>query len=203
MNIYTYHIDVEGMADSVKLIDLWKQSWAKMGWNPMVLTREHSQRHPQYNDLVNHFNNHLPTINPKQYELACYERWLAMVVVGGGWMSDSDVINWSFFPNRPKSEDLICFSKGSICPCLVYGGEEAYASGIKLFLSHRGGAINPAHASDQDILNLHPDKIKHSLIVEQHGNAGWENASLVHFNHGSMEGRHPRHEWIPKIRPLP
>jgi hypothetical protein len=202
MKIHTYHADVAGMIDSPKLIELWKTSWERAGWVAVVLTKDDAMNHPQYNELVDHYHANLPTINPKQYELACYERWLAMAWLGGGWLADSDVMNWSFFPNQPESNDLTIYNKAGICPCLVHGGLNQYQMGVNIFLAHNGSALHPNHASDQDILCLHSDKIKHSRIVHQYGEAGWENACLVHFNNQSMTGKQPRHEWIPKIRPL-
>jgi len=58
----------------------------------VVVSQKDAERHPRYDEMVRRFSEY-PTVNPPGYELACYLRYLAMAVVGGGFMTDYDVIN--------------------------------------------------------------------------------------------------------------
>ncbi|KAJ8020310.1 hypothetical protein HOLleu_39873 [Holothuria leucospilota] len=72
-------------------INAWKRTWSQAGWNPRVLSEDDAKMHPEYDMLQKKFFA-LPTINQKEYEMACFLRHVAMAAVGGGWMSDYDVI---------------------------------------------------------------------------------------------------------------
>ena len=88
--VYTYFED-QGMGDEPAL-EVWRDVWAKAGWDPVVLSQKDAERHPRYDEMVRRFSEY-PTVNVPGYELACYLRYLAMAVVGGGFMTDYDVIN--------------------------------------------------------------------------------------------------------------
>ena len=88
--VYTYFED-QGMGDEPAL-EVWRDVWAKAGWDPVVLSQKDAERHPRYDEMVRRFSEY-PTVNAPGYELACYLRYLAMAVVGGGFMTDYDVIN--------------------------------------------------------------------------------------------------------------
>ena len=200
MNIYTYHSPVENLPYQHHLLELWQKSWRALGWNPLVLTRAQAEMHAMHESLERHFHASLPSRNSAAYELACYERWLAMDFVGGGWMSDSDIINYSFYPIRPASDTLTLFSQGNLCPCLVYGSAAEYLRAATLFLNHSGGVFEPDHASDQNILQLHKSQFRQVELVPEFNEPGWEKSCLVHYANGRMLAHQPRHEWIPRLR---
>lgn len=203
MNIYTYHDYVPELPHADLLLDLWKDSWSKLGWDPIVINHSHAKEHPMYNDWIKKFKS-LPTVNPKGYELACYLRWLAMAVVGGGWMSDSDVMTYNFKPYTPPTEKLTIWSHGGhICPCLVSGSSEQYTHAAGVFASWEGPTNEEdgrPHASDQNILgkvNYFYDNIP---LCSQYGSTAWDAFPIVHYPNGSMEGKQPRHKFIPSLR---
>ncbi len=43
MKVYTYFNSVPGLVDDA-LLDLWRSTWAKNGWEPVVLTEEDAYR---------------------------------------------------------------------------------------------------------------------------------------------------------------
>ncbi|KAJ8042201.1 hypothetical protein HOLleu_13204 [Holothuria leucospilota] len=76
---------------SADTIRVWKNSWSRAGWTPRVLTEEDAKRHPEYEMFREKFLS-LPTTNPKAYEMSCFMRHVAMAAVGGGWMTDYDIL---------------------------------------------------------------------------------------------------------------
>lgn len=204
MKIYTYHEFVPEIPHGHKLLDLWKSSWEKAGWDPIVLDRSHAEQHPNYSEYIEKYKA-LPSINPPGYELACYLRWLAMAVVGGGWMSDSDVIPYGFKPNTPPDMLTIWSYGGHICPCLVSGTSEHYTYTAKIFAEWVGETNlenGRPHASDQNILGK-VDKFYHNVpICSQYGDVGWDNFPVVHYPNASMHDKQPREKYIPELRNL-
>eukprot|EP00634_Sargassococcus_sp_CCMP2135_P004738 CAMPEP_0198665950 /NCGR_PEP_ID=MMETSP1467-20131203/62743_1 /TAXON_ID=1462469 /ORGANISM="unid. sp., Strain CCMP2135" /LENGTH=298 /DNA_ID=CAMNT_0044402571 /DNA_START=32 /DNA_END=928 /DNA_ORIENTATION=- len=73
------------------MLEIWARSWKASGWETRILTLSDAQSHPQYYWYLERFME-LPTVNPKEYELACFLRHVAMAALGGGWMSDYDVL---------------------------------------------------------------------------------------------------------------
>lgn len=83
-----------GMSDQSDdtLIELWHKEWAKAGFDVEVLTMKHAKLHPRYkefSDLLDYVPLNTPT---KIYNLMCFYRHLAMAAVGGGYLSDYDVL---------------------------------------------------------------------------------------------------------------
>ena len=122
--VYTYNEGgVEGDAVAV-----WQQSWEAAGWTPIVLNEQHAALHPNYQDYRDYFLT-LPTPNTPQYELACYLRHAAMSVVGGGLMTDYDVVNVNV-PPPPNCDTLpnngALTTHDNHVPSIISGNKEAY-----------------------------------------------------------------------------
>ena len=69
-----------------KLIAAWKSSWENRGWETRILTLDDAKKHPDFDKL----EGILQQLEVNDYNRRCFYRWLAMVTVGGGWMSDYD-----------------------------------------------------------------------------------------------------------------
>lgn len=201
--VYTYYDGIhEGDGDVLsedakkqyELMAGWKRSWSKRGWSPQVLTAKDAMLHPLY-DIYTERCSKLPTANMPAYEMACYHRWLAVAAKGGGFMSDYDVINYSFTPTRPQA-DLVIFESSStednVTPSVVGGSAAGFTTAAMMFATCDGNKVRldeggTPHTSDMIILQ----HMKHSgiyatcPIVKQYGTKGWKEAPLVHFSHGA------------------
>ncbi len=113
---------------SEELIKVYKQSWIKHGWNPIVLNEEYSKRNELFHklDLDNPDANFYKTISSSmwRYHRSCYCRLLAYCQYvrenGATLYSDYDVMNYGFTPNLLKSirqDSYLCPSR-----CVVYLG---------------------------------------------------------------------------------
>jgi hypothetical protein len=106
------------------VVKLWEESWGRQGWNTRVLTERDAHKYPGFNELKESFRT-LPTVNAESFEMACYIRWVAMVVSGCRWMADIDLINFGFPPQRPWHGPVL-YSFGGLMPALVTGSTAAF-----------------------------------------------------------------------------
>jgi len=60
--------------------------WYDAGWDPVILTEEDAQSHPDY-DM---YEEQLSKLKVGHYDHLCFHRWMAMSMKGGGWMTDTD-----------------------------------------------------------------------------------------------------------------
>ena len=115
---------------SEELIEVYKQSWSKHGWNPIVLNEEYAQRNELLHklDLDNPDANFYKTINPSswKYHRSCYCRLLAYCQYvrenGATLYSDYDVMNYGFtlsILNFAKENSYFCGERA-----VVYLGEK-------------------------------------------------------------------------------
>lgn len=133
MNVISYFNLIPGSefsSESEKLIDIWKKSWQKHGWNTILLNESHAKRNPLLNklDLDNPDANFYKTISPFmwQYHRSCYYRLLAYCQYvrenGVALYADYDVINYGFPADILKStpeDSYFCPSR-----CMVYLGNK-------------------------------------------------------------------------------
>lgn len=120
MRVYTYYEKINRELPGT--MQVWKDSWTKFGWEPIVLGEEDFKKHPSW-EFYDAATDKLPTFNSRIYERACYRRWLAMAPFGGGLMTDYDILNKSFTPENLRSMNLtdltiLCESR---VPCVVFG----------------------------------------------------------------------------------
>jgi len=202
--VKTYYEKLEGRnhAEQEWLLGTWADSWRKHGWHPVVINRALAEQHPYYQMFLKAYTD-LPSVNGKDYELACYLRHVAMVQSGGGLLVDYDVINVGFtpdmLPHTNQKYPAIMADKNP-CPCGVYGSAEEYdklcsfmAKQGKEAIVTEGGRL---HTSDQHFVQHFAAHFYSYEIIWQYGQKGWENAKLIHFSSGSCQGR-PRSDVIP------
>lgn len=202
MKIHCFHDNIGREAASLPLVFLWKERWEKLGWEAVILDRNDAQKHPDWARMATAFND-LPTVNGKPYEFACYIRWLAMEVVGGGWMSDYDVIPYTFKPQEPTVRMTLW--NGGACPCMVSGSAAEFGRMARRFADWKPtakdlGFEHGAHCSDQNICDQLVDEYDVQSMVVQYKDAGWEKAAAVHYAGCVMSDKKPKFNWIPKLR---
>lgn len=204
--IYTFYSTLVGKAqqDEMALLELWKESWQAMGWEPIVLDESDVRFDDEAMAMASAFTK-LPSINKKNLDYCCYLRWLAVAQAGGGFMCDYDVINYGFVPR--DAGELTLYERS--VPCLVSGTAAEFMRVARLFAAYQPKRSDKlgsrAHVSDMMILSTNPWMFKTAAGCGEFGRPGWEEAPAVHFANFSMKphGYMPRHAHIPKIRPLP
>jgi hypothetical protein len=217
MNVYTYFMPVRGLRppeEELRLIDVWKRSWAKQGWKPVVLNEAVAQKHPRFAEFKKKFWD-LPTEYGHDYEGACFMRWVATAAMGGGMMTDYDVINYSFAPQAPLPDRMQIFANnppGGIFLGMVLATKELYERMCQRFLSWEltQADWNPNarpepmyHCSDLSLLHNYPipDWIVRTPGCGLYPHGDWNRAHVVHYGYEMHHaGFWPKFAYIEKIR---
>jgi len=213
--------------DELKLSLLWRERWTAAGWEPFVLNEWHARQHPMFSEFDRAISA-LPAVNPFLYERACFLRWMALAKIGGGFMSDFDLIP---YPSKEteihtlivKDCDPIDYLGDvrllegrlqmfqRVSPSLVQASKEVCEQLCIQMMSGQFGKrdINGrTHFSDMyaidDIGLKFPDLIERHDIVKGYADDHWETAPFVHWSNGSMSprGKTPRYKHIPLLRPF-
>lgn len=209
--VYTYFepIEREEPSGQQAMIEHWSASWAKAGWYPVVLGLADAEAHPMYEEFVESVRR-FPTINPADYELSCYKRWMAVATKGGGFMSDYDVVNYGFKGREPES-DLCLYEQGylgGVVPAVVGGTAAGYLNACLCFAlcdteEVTSEADNKPHTSDMVVMQKMSHRFFYTVspVVRQYGAEGWDEAELVHYSHGVTKGTN-RIECMRTARPI-
>lgn len=195
--IYAYYQPISDWPrKDAELFELWKRAWADAGWQPEMLNEQDARKHRLYEQAQRAWAEY-PTINHREYERHCYNRYLAMHTRGGGWMCDYDV-----FPLTgdiaASGEDVEFFSKGiqdPNVPCLIHGTEQGFEKLVYHLINHKPP---PGTRHWSDMLSMAHVDAPNRLTVKEYMEDGWETAPAVHFSSHRMAGN-PKEIDIPKI----
>lgn len=126
-----------------RLLQGWKRAWEERGWETRILTQKDAEQHIHFNVLT----ERLTELGISVYNQRCYWRWLAMSVVGGGWMTDYDT-----FPITLDGESALDIERdlgggfksyAMAVPCLIHASqtewERIYQLMFTLMPRNRGG----------------------------------------------------------------
>lgn len=142
-NIYAFYTSIQtaDQNEEFACANWWKTSWEKQGWKSVMLNRSHAQGSHLYNKLASKMVNStgkLPTERRSEIDwlMARFSRWCALHAAGGGWMSDYDVFNFDFTPD--KAEEIE--KKQSLYVCgepsyLFYATRDMCSAAIMKFIS--------------------------------------------------------------------
>jgi len=70
------------------LVQAWQESWEAAGFETRILNIDDVMKHDRYDEIRAFLDNEAFG----EYDELCFLRWYAMSAVGGGWMSDYDVV---------------------------------------------------------------------------------------------------------------
>lgn len=230
-NVFTYYMPVPGLwpeDTQFRLIEIWKKSWAKHGWNPVVLNEDHAKKHSRYADFKKRFWE-FPTEYGHDYEGACFMRYVAASAMGGGMMTDYDVINYGLrpehvgelekkfqtpqfylFANR-EPRDIFCGQ--------VYGCRELFEGICQIFYSWKmdqrdfvstSKTYRGYHLSDltmfQQLFDGRREKPAWLRLVPGcalYPEYGWKYTPTTHYGFAmNRDGHWPKCDHIERLRPI-
>lgn len=156
MKIYTYYQNINHSSQN-ELIDLWKISWSRQGYEPVVLNLEDAKKHPYFEALNIEMRRIFTEITGRQiteYGMSCWFRWLAyaMQTEEKFYVSDYDAINVNFPIAEPKDKIHLMDND---CPFLASGTPKQFKNLCKAFMEVSDQRIailkqQASHYHDQD-----------------------------------------------------
>lgn len=202
MNIYTYFVPIGLIEERTqrRVLEWWRQTWSRAGWNPVILSEVIARTHPRF-DSYSAVMRKKPLMNSAQYELACFYRWMATAAAGGGVQCDYDCINNGLTPE--DIAPLLADGKMTIyepahVPSLVSGSAAEFERMCDLFAGFEVSQYKPhmiaesqggTKVSDMFILANFPEQFRPNKIVwEFHREPGWQTAKAIHFSNWACEG---------------
>lgn len=136
MKIYTYYQPISRHLKQPELLDLWKLSWSKQGFTPIILTQEDAVKHAFYNefsDKIRNISNTIRTENITDYGMSCWLRWLAYSTQPDEpfYVSDYDAINVNFLATKPNNKLHLMDND---CPFFASGTPKQFENLCRAFI---------------------------------------------------------------------
>ena len=129
MNIYTYYENI-GHRLQNELLDIWKKSWEKYGFNAIILSREDAKQSilfQKYYDFIQRVHQHISgkTLRDKSYCMAAQLEIVAFhTIVEPSYISDYDMINNGFHTGEIL-ESMVCW-RNDACSCFASGDKTGW-----------------------------------------------------------------------------
>lgn len=173
------------------LLDLWKQAWTRIGWEPGIVKLSDCILHPKFSLLLTKANSFPTQLDPFTHRM-CFLRWLAFAGVGGV-VADYDVFPKGPIPQFP--EHIATTVQADLHPGFIVAPKQWCERFVDEMLNYRmnGGEtfLGQPHVCDQEIMARIPnlfDQVEDLCRI--FGDPGWEEKPLVHFSNASLRHRH-------------
>jgi hypothetical protein len=171
MKIYTYYQDINFSAQQ-ELINLWKISWSRQGYEPIVLNLQDAKKHSYFETLnseMSRISNKITNKEINGYGMSCWFRWLAYATQADEkfYVSDYDAINVNFPITEPS--DQLHLMDGE-CPFLASGKPMQFENLCKAFVNISNERIDilkqqADHYHDQEFFEFNRVALTRSLDV--------------------------------------
>lgn len=148
------------------------------GWNPVVLDVGVASKHKDWVAFNAGRIHGLPTRNPAAYERACWRRWLAFDVVGGGVMVDYDVMNVSLKPDDVILGPVLILDVHRV-PCAVAADAHGATEIAHEVMTHKP---KPRDDHWSDMLMFIDSKWPHIKICREVDHPDANAAKLLHYS---------------------
>lgn len=195
--VFTFYVPQLGQraAENNIILNFWRDGWRSRGWNPVVMSLRDAVKNPRYQKFMDKIVK-FPFVNDQQAHLNRFLRWLALDTMGGGLLTDFDVLPGQFTPkdNARLANGICCYaSDGDTKLSAMYldaPNSKTWLDEIEAYDPQPADKIgdNPS-VTDLTIWRSNPalnEQHSHPL-VELFGQAEWKKAALVHFSQSAIE----------------
>lgn len=213
------------------LIDLWRRSWEKHGWQTSVLNEANAREWPGF-DKLNDNASRLPSEYSTGFDKQCFLRWAAAAAQTDNVLAlcDYDVINYGFSPaSFQGAPDLDPNTCGMLVCCedppqpvdmgCIISSPKRFGEIAQMFADWQVGpgdwndssTYHGYHVSDASIFTRmfeHKNCHKPMWLTKHFGvMSRWprnaQTAKIIHYGYELIAaGMSPKHVHIENIRPI-
>ena len=176
MNIYAYYESIQAKDQLVEFskANLWKDSWTRAGWNPVMLNSSHAQISPHRIKLQKKLIQTYPLLNREKNESIemiqlRYNRLCAIHAAGGGWISDYDVLNYEFTPSIAVTYEKNSFVLKGNPSFVMYLSKEICNAALQRILNEDlivDGVIKYEQSVFNPFTELDVDSLEHTQDIK-------------------------------------
>lgn len=170
-SIYAYYESLQANDQAIEFskANLWKDSWTRAGWNPVMLNSSHAQISPQRIKLQKKLLQTYPLLDKTKNESIeviqlRYNRLCAIHAAGGGWVSDYDVLNYEFTPSIASAYEKNSFVLSGTPACVMYLSKEICNAALQRILNEdliQDGVIKYEKDIFNPFVDLDVDSLEH------------------------------------------
>ena len=209
MKIYTYYEDVN-LNKQNELLELWKSSWARHGYTPIILSRDDAKRSSMYEEYYAFVQRVHEKVSGKPlpengYWLAAQLEIVAFTTIDSiSFTSDYDIINYDFPVPEILNKEL--HWRNGCCSCFASGDAESWVRYIEFLFEKENDIVQwckeekektkRTEFGDQDFLvAIHKPAIQNNVvkmsydekICEMYFPDQIEKLKLYHISHNNMD----------------
>ena len=169
--IYAYYESLLSKDQNIEFAkaNLWKDSWSRAGWNPVMLNSSHAQISPQRIKLAEKMMSIFPLLNRQNNESQDvlqlrWNRLCALHAAGGGWISDYDVLNLGFTPSMGEEWEKSPFVIAGKPANVMYISKEICNAAMNKILSSEMISTDGVIFYEKDIFVPFLDFVDHSSL---------------------------------------
>ncbi len=171
--IFTYYHAVQGIPkpEALAQIDLWKEAWVSNGFHPVVLTYYNAMKNLSYEAVATAVGKFA---GQRDRNLAYFLRWVALDSMGGGFLTDYDVL-----PGTLKPEHILEYRKGFVPFSTDLSAAYADKASLKEMIAAVIEKTAEGEITDRDVFTSQGDETN---FTKNYGEDGWQSAPLIHFS---------------------
>lgn len=182
---YFHNGSIVGAQEHNAILAQWREGWASKGWNPVVIGLREASQNPRFAQVMEAVKRLPGYAQPHRYA-----RWLALEKLGGGFLTDYDVLPGNFTPGSLKDVSPIASFAGVNDPGLTAAQFPRtqitqWVDLLENYDAKPGEDLvtdrSVFEATFQDPIN--EDRYPTTKLF---GSEGWREARLVHFSNAAV-----------------
>jgi hypothetical protein len=193
-NVFTYYTNPNeiGPSEGKAIITLWQEGWKSRGWNPIILRTTDAVRNRRYSQYLQWVED-LPYIGDKAVQRNRFLRWLALDSMGGGLLTDWDVLPGALIAQNTEMSGFTILSAGDsseLSACYAEGESlTVWIDTIQKYLAQPDDLKDgKPSVTDMTVLNQTFAGSTRTVdtCVSEYGTKGYQMAKAVHFSQASI-----------------